>query len=190
MRQLKLGIALAVTLLMFGFEATAQDIDSSDSSEYLIKAGFIYNFAKLVEWPASAFAQPGHSMVIGVLGNDSFAATLERVVDGKKIESRPLLVKRLKWNKDFKDCGCQILFIASPESSRADEMIQLLKGTSVLTIAETPGFTKRGGIIDFTLEDSKVRFEVNVDAARQVGLNISSRLLSLAKIVQTNITSR
>jgi hypothetical protein len=66
----------------------------------------------------------------------------------------------------------------------ADEAVQALKNTSVLTIAETPGFARRGGVINFTLEDSKVRFEVNVDAAHQVGLNISSRLLSLAKIVQ------
>jgi len=83
-----------------------------------------------------------------------------------------------------------MLFIASAESSRAEEIVQLLKGTSVLTIAETPGFSKQGGVINFVLEDSKVRFEVNVDAAKQAGLNISSRLLSLAKIVQTGTTPR
>ncbi len=189
MRQLGLHIALALTLLIFGPEVRAQNSDASDASEYLVKAGFIYNFAKLVEWPSSAFSYNGQPIVIGVVGNDSFASILERVIDGKKIESRSLLVKRLKW-KDSNDCNCQMLFIASAESSHADEIIQATKGASVLTIAETQGFTKRGGIINFTLEDSKVRFEVNVDAARQVGLNISSRLLSLAKIVQTNITSR
>jgi hypothetical protein len=121
-----------------------------------------------------------------VVGNDSFAAILEHVVAGKKIESRPFAVKRLKFNKDSKDCGCHILFIAAAESLHAEELVQFLRNSSILTIAETPGFTKQGGIINFTLEDSKVRFEVNVDAARQVGLNISSRLLSLAKIVQTS----
>ena len=83
-----------------------------------------------------------------------------------------------------------MLFIASAESPHSDEVLQLLKGTSVLTIAETPGFSKQGGIINFVLEDSKVRFEVNIDAAKHAGLNISSRLLSLAKIVQTNVTAR
>jgi hypothetical protein len=176
--------------LIFGLQASAQNFDASGSSEYLIKAGFIYNFAKLVEWPAQAFTNPGQPIVIGVLGNDSFAAILERVVDGKKTDLHPFVVKRLKSPKESKDCSCHMLFIASAESSRADEIIQLLKGTSLLTIAETPGFTRQGGMINFVLEDSKVRFEVNVDAAKQGGLTISSRLLSLAKIVQTNAAAR
>ena len=190
MRQLRLGLALAATFLILGLQARAQNFDASGSSEYLIKAGFIYNFAKLVEWPTPTFTNPSQPIVIGVLGNDSFAATLERVVDGKKVELRPFHVKRLKSPKESRECFCHMLFVASAESSHADEIIQLLKGTSVLTIAESPGFTKQGGIINFVLEDSKVRFEVNVDAAKQGGLTISSRLLSLAKIVQTNFTSR
>jgi YfiR/HmsC-like len=190
MRRLKLQLALAATFLILGFEARAQNFDAAGSSEYLVKAGFIYNFAKLVEWPAATFTNPGQAIVVGVLGSDSFAATLEHVVDGKKVDVRPFTVKRLKSAKDSKECGCQMLFIASAESAHAEEIIQLLKGTSVLTIAETPGFSKQGGIINFVLEDSKVRFEVNVDAAKHAGLNISSRLLSLAKIVQTNMTAR
>ncbi len=190
MRQPRLRLALAATFLICGLQARAQNFDASGSSEYLVKAGFIYNFAKLVEWPAPAFANPGQPIVIGVLGNESFAATLERAVDGKKIELRSFLVKRLKSPKESKECACHMLFIASAESSRTDEIIQSLKGASVLTIAETPGFTRQGGIINFVLEDSKVRFEVNVDAAKQAGLNISSRLLSLAKIVQTSTTPR
>jgi hypothetical protein len=185
MRHLRLKFALAATFLMCGLQARAQNFDASGSSEYLIKAGFIYNFAKLVEWPSNAFSNPAQPIVIGVLGNETFAATLERVVDGKKVEAHPLLIKRLKLAKEVKECVCHMLFIASAESSHHDEVIQLLKNSSVLTIAETPGFAKQGGIINFVLEDSKVRFEVNVEAAKQVGLNISSRLLSLAKIVQT-----
>ena len=189
MRQVGLGIALVTALLTCGFEASAQNADSSDSSEYLIKAGFIYNFAKLVEWPTSAFPQSGNPIVIAVLGNDSFADVLEHAVDGKRIDSHPFSVKRLKW-KEFKECSCHILFLAVQESAHADEIIQSVKTASVLTIAETPGFAKRGGIINFTLQDSKVRFEANVEAAKQSGLIISSRLLSLARIVQTNTTSR
>jgi len=188
MRQAGLRIVLIASLLTIGLRASAQNADS-ESSEYLIKAGFIYNFGKLVEWPGSAFPQASSPLVIGVLGNDNFAATLEHVVDGKKIDARSFVVKRLRWSKDF-TCGCHILFIASAESVHADETLQSLKNTSVLTIAETPGFARRGGIINFTLEDSKVRFEVNVDAAHQLGLNISSRLLSLAKIVQTQTSLR
>jgi YfiR/HmsC-like len=187
MRQVGLRIVLITGLLAVALGAHAQDV-SSESSEYLVKAGFIYNFAKLVEWPASVLGQPGHQIVIGVLGNDTFASVLDRVVEGKKIDGRPFQVKRLH-NKEYKDCGCHILFISAPESGRADEIINLMKNASVLTIAETPGFAKRGGIINFTLEDSKVHFEVNVEAAKQAALNISSRLLSLAKIVQTGMTT-
>jgi hypothetical protein len=164
--------------------ASAQDLSSANSSEYLIKAGYVYNFAKLVEWPVSA-ARKGQPIVIGVLGNDSFATVLDRVVDGKKIDDRPFRVKRLK-NREFKDCDCEILFVSAAESARTDEIIQFQNTASVLTIAEAPDFAKRGGIIALILEDSKVRFLVNVDAATQAALTISSRLLTLATIVHTS----
>src|SRR5262245_13031245 len=89
MRQVVVGIASVAVVLACGFKAGAQSADSSDSSEYLMKAGFIYNFAKLVEWPNSAFPQSGNPIVIAVLGNDSFADVLDHVVDGKKIDSHP-----------------------------------------------------------------------------------------------------
>ena len=167
----------------FAASASAQDPRSAESSEYLIKAGYIFNFARLVEWPASAAAK-GQPIVIGVLGNDAFATVLGRVVDGKKIDDRPFVIKRLK-NKEFKDCSCQILFVAAAESARADEIIQLQSSAAVLTIAEAPDFARRGGMIALILQDSKVRFLVNVEAATHAGLSISSRLLTLATIVHT-----
>ena len=188
MRQAGLGVALIAALLMCGIDAHTQNPTSSAPSDYLTKAGFVYNFARLVEWPVSAFPEAGHPIVIGVLGNDSFADVLDSVVDGKRIDNRPLVVKRLKW-KEFKEQNFHILFIASQESIHADEIVQFLKNASVLTIAETAGFAKRGGIINFTLQDSKIRFEVNLEAAKHAALNISSQLLSLARIVQTG-TSR
>jgi hypothetical protein len=171
---------------MVGFPAAAssQGLSSADSSEYLIKAGYVYNFAKLVEWPASA-VRPGQPIVIGVLGNDAFATVLARVVDGKKIDDRSFTVKRLK-SKEFRDCGCQILFVADGERTLADEIIQFQSAASMLTIAESPDFAKRGGIIALTVVDSRIRFVVNVEAATHAGLNISSRLLALATIVQTS----
>ena len=110
---------------------------------------------------------------------------LDRIVNEKKIDGRGFVVKRLKWGKDLKDCN--ILFISSSEKAHFQEVIQIVKGMPVLTIGETPNFARRGGIINFTLEDSKVRFEVNIEAARQADLNISSRLLSLARIVQEDV---
>jgi hypothetical protein len=183
MRHVALRLALLATVVAFAANAHAQDRSSAESSEHLIKAGYVYNFAKLVEWPASV-ARKGQPIVIGVLGNDAFATVLDRVVDGKRIDDRAFLVKRLK-NKEFKDCACQLLFVSAAESARTDEIIQLQNAGSVLTIAEAPDFARRGGIIALMLEDSKVRFIVNVEAATHAGLTISSRLLQLATIVQT-----
>ena len=183
MRLFVRAFLLLATVVGVAASARAQDPSSAESSEYLIKAGYVYNFAKLVEWPASV-ARKGQPIVIGVLGNDAFATVLDRVVAGKKIDDRPFRVKRLK-NKEFKDCACQLLFVSAAESARTDEIIQLQNAGSVLTIAESPDFARRGGIIALMLEDSKVRFIVNVEAATHAGLTISSRLLQLATIVQT-----
>ena len=183
MRHAVRHVAVLAAALALSGPASAQDLSSVESSEYLIKAGYIYNFAKLVEWPA-AVVRKGQPIVIGVLGNDAFAGVLDRAVNGKKIDERPLVVKRLK-NKDARDCGCQILYVAAAESARADDVIQSQSGSSVLTIAETADFASRGGIIALVLQDSKVRFIVNVDAASQAALSISSRLLALATVVHS-----
>jgi len=190
----RLGI-LIITLSMTlnsTSTAAAQAGDASDSSEYLIKAGFIYNFAKFVEWPTAAFPQSDSPIVIGVLGTDPFGNTLDRIVEDKKIGTRGFIVKRYKWSKDLKDLrDCKILFVSASEKAHIDEIVQVVKGLPILTVGETPGFAERGGMIRFTLEDNRVRFEVNVDAAHEADLNISSRLLTLAKIIpQATATGR
>src|ERR1700732_5233370 len=115
----KVGSLIAITCLLTAMAVGghAEGLDSSESAEYLIKAGFIYNFAKLVEWPTTAFAQPDSPIVIGILGDDPFGATLDRTVADKKIEGRGFLVKRLKWSdlKNFKDCN--ILFVSASEKT-------------------------------------------------------------------------
>ncbi len=161
--------------------AHAQGTDSSDSSEYLVKAGFTYNFAKLMQWPANAFPKADSPIVIGVLGVDPFGGTLDDVLAGKKVDNRSFVVKHLKWGTDFKDCN--ILFVSSSEAVHFDEIFHLLKGLPILTIGDSPNFARRGGIINFILVDDKVRFEVNTEAAKQADISISSRLLSLAKII-------
>lgn len=190
----RLGIlilALGMTL-NWTSSANAQAGDA-DSSEYLIKAGFIFNFAKFVEWPSTAFAQPDSPIVIGVLGTDPFGNVIDRIVEDKKIGARGFVVKRFKWGRDSKDLKdlreCKILFVSSSERSHIDEILQAVKGWPVLTVGETPGFAERGGIVRFTVEDNRVRFEVNVEAARQVELNISSRMLTLARIISPSAAS-
>src|SRR3979409_113476 len=190
----KVGLLIVITCLLSAMAvgSHAEALDSSDSSEYLIKAGFIYNFAKFVEWPTAAFAQPDSPIVIGILGTDPFGNLIDRIVENKKIGARGLVVKRLRWGTDLKDLKeCKILFVGASERGHLDELMQVVKGLPILTVGETPGFAERGGVIRFVLEDNRVRFEVNVEAAHQAELNISSRLLTLAKIIpQTAATGR
>jgi hypothetical protein len=165
--------------------------NTSGSAEYLIKAGFIYNFANLVQWPSSSFAQPDSPIVIVILGEDHFGTTLDRALEGKKVNARSFVIKRAKSISELQRAlgpqkDCQILFVSSSEMPHLTDAIQMLKGVPVLTIGETPGFARNGGIINLILEDNKVRFEVNVAAAKEADLNISSRLLALARIVQTS----
>jgi hypothetical protein len=184
MRQSRFTKAVLTLLcLSLSSSANAQTPDSSASSEYLIKAGFIYNFAQLVQWPSTAFLQTDSPIVIGILGTDPFGATIDRVIENKKLDGRNVVVKRLKWNKDLNLKDCNILFVSSSEKEHLAEVINTVKWLPILTIGETAGFATRGGIINLTLEGNKVRFEVNVEAAKQANLNISSRLLALARIV-------
>lgn len=183
--------ALAVCLACLGLvlPAGAQISDSSASSEYLIKAGYIYNFAKLMEWPAPSFPQPNSPIVIGVLGADPFQGMLDDVLGGKQVNGRGFVVKHLKWGDELNTCN--ILFVSTSERAHLDELFRLIRGLPILTIGDTPGFAEHGGIINFILEDNKVRFDIDVDAAKQADISISSRLLALAKIVpQTVLAGR
>jgi hypothetical protein len=183
----KVAIAIAIIFMLvpkWCSEARAQGSEST-VPEYLIKAGFIYHFAGLVEWPASAFAQPNSPINICILGDDPFGSTMEQVVDNKQVGGRNIAVTRLKSANDFKEYKqCHMVFVSSSEKEQMDEIIRGVKGLPLLTIGDIPGFAEHGGIINFILEENKVRFEVNVDAGKQAHLNISSRLLSLAKIVK------
>jgi len=190
-RRLGILILVAAMTLNLAPSADAQTGDASDSSEYLIKAGFIYNFAKFVEWPPTSFPQSDAPIVIGILGTDPFGSVLDRIVADKKIGSRGFVVRRYKWSKDLKDLReCRILYVSSSEKAHTDEVLECVKWLPILTIGETPGFAERGGVIRFTVEDNRVRFEVSVDAAHNANLNISSRLLTLAKIIPQSTSAR
>ncbi len=190
MRRSRLTVAVLLCLSL-ALGANAQSSDSAASSEYLIKAGFIYNFAQLVQWPSVVFSQADSPIVIGILGTDPFGTTIDRVVENKKLDGRNLVVKRLKWGKDLKDLkDCNILFVSSSEKEHIPDLVNMVKWLPILTIGETPGFATRGGIINLTLQDNKVRFEVNIEAAKQANLNISSRLLALARIVPQSADGR
>lgn len=150
--------------------AAAQD-------EYGVKAAFLFNFAKFVEWPADAFAAPDAGLVMCVAGAGDVDAAVQGTVKGKLVNGRPIEVRRVS---DGDVRSCHLLFVADGRA-RAAELVEGARSASVLTVGETPGFTQLGGVINFTTEDNKVRFEINEDAAKKARLKISSKLLSLAK---------
>ena len=156
--------------------------------EYQVKALFLYNFARYVEWPPETFRAANDPIVICVLGQNPFGGALDRAVVGKVLGARPFAVRQIS---DLSPgSGCHILFINSSQSRRFRSMAGRLKGSAVLSVGETPGFTADGGVINFKLENGKVRFEIDLDAAGREHLRISSKLLSLAQIAKKAEESR
>ena len=165
--------AVAAGLLALPGPAVAQ---AQAASEYDVKAAFLYNFTKFVEWPPSAFSSDG-SMWLCVLGEDPFSKSLD-LIASEGVGGRKLQV--LRTPKLAEPGVCQILFISRSERDRMPEILKELRTSPVLTVADTDGFLDHGGIINFKLEGSKVRFEINQEAAERAGLKISSKLLQLA----------
>ena len=148
-------------------------------SEYQMKAAFLYNFAKFVEWPP-AVLPVGAPLVIGVLGNDPFDGALDKTILNKNIEGHPLAVRRIQSLEEAKTC--HVLFISSSEKKRWPEISQALAESSVLTVSENwDHFTESGGMIYFFMDDRRVCFDINVEAARRASLKISSKLMLLRK---------
>ena len=155
----------------------AQDIKHT---EHQIKSAFIYNFAKFVYWPDES---NDSTLTLYVIGEASFYAALD-TIEGKIIRGKTLQIKHIKSLRNIKDCD--MLFITSAEKDNLENLINPIRGSSILTIGDTKGFAERGVMINLYIEEERVRFEINVEAASQAGLEISSQLLKLAKIVTSN----
>lgn len=153
---------------------------SSAASEYTVKAAFLFHFAQFVEWPAEAFADANSPLTYCTIG-DPFGGALDESVNGKSIGNRRLQVKHVKELEQI--AGCQVLFIAAGEKKRHGEELAMASKRPVLTVGETDGFATEGGIIGFSREQNKIRFDINLDAAGKAQLKISAKLLSLAKTV-------
>jgi hypothetical protein len=164
-----------VALLAAVLNSRAQ---ATPPSEYELKAAFLYHFAQLVTWPPDAFAESGSPMIIAVLGENPFGKQLEESVRGKSVNGHPLAVREVQTPEGTNTC--HILFISPSEKKRLSEILATVQGKSVLTVGETDHFTETGGMINFTLDGTKIRFQINDAAAKAVGLKISSKLLNLA----------
>jgi len=151
-------------------------------NEYQMKAVYLYNLAKFVEWPAPAFQNAGAPISICVLGQNPILHTLEEAVNGETIEDRKLIVRPVADVSQVNNC--QILFVGSPDRKYLRSLLRDLKTTGILTVGEAESFTSEGGVVNLKLEGGKVRIEINLKAAERQQLRISPKLLTLAQVVK------
>jgi hypothetical protein len=174
----------AVLAVLSGVLFVAQLAAQSPSkpTEFDVKAAYLYNFAKFVQWPTDAGRREARTFNVCVLGEDPFGAVLDRVVAGGSINGRTVVARRLASTQDVRTC--HILFLGGMDERRAVETLDALGRADVLTVSDLPEFTRRGGMIQFVVQGARVRFEVNLDRARDAGLMLSSELLRVALAVR------
>lgn len=168
-----LGMVVQLILLgtSMGHAATVSQAD--------VKAAFLYNFAKFVEWPAEAFSSETAPIQLGVFGDEEFGDKLKTLLSDKQAHGRSFEVKTFSNPQEAKNF--QIVFVAGSETRRTPQIMEATRKSPVLTIGESEQFLDAGGMINFVIEDAQLRFEVNPESAQKVKLEISSKLLRLAK---------
>ena len=175
--QALLCVALGLTVFLRGA------CGAEAPTEYQVKAVFVYNFSRFVEWPPQAFTAPDEPFVIGILGGDPFGARLDEAVRGERIDQHPLLVRRFRNLGEIGDC--RILYIDRSESAQLQQILAALDHRSILTVSDLDGSSQRGVMVQFTTDNNRIRLRINVESARASGLTISSKLLRSADIVGT-----
>jgi len=178
--------ALGFVLLLSGLGVTpllAQPEDGSVlSRENTIKAAYLYQFGRYIEWPAKSFPSPDAPFVIGVLKDDPIAADLEQIAQLKKIQDRPIQLHKFSSPVDVKPC--HILFMSTKLSLETqEEIIHRMQGKGILLVGDGSSFLEKGGMVRFAVEDNKVRVIIARKAAEQAGLAISAKLLQVAQVV-------
>jgi len=178
-----LGLCLLQTILILvcgtahAQAAQPQPIDSAVSREHLIKAAFIYNFIKFVDWPASVYNTDGGTITVAIYGEDPFGQALE-TIQGKSVAGRKVVVKFCRSPRELE--GCEVLFIPRAEQEALPQIMSALKDGHCLTISDIDDFSQKGGMITFVIVENKVRFTINLVSAEKAKLKISSQLLKLA----------
>ncbi len=152
--------------------------EAQASREYQLKAVFLYNFAQFSEWPKDAFESANSPLVIGILGNDPFGRTLDETVNGETVNSRHILIEHYRRAEDIK--ACHILFINQTEARQMDEIVNSLKGKPILTVCDSDNAAFAHSIICFAVENNKVHFRINQEAAKAANITLSSKLLRVA----------
>ena len=171
----RLALAAALCALACALAAHAKVL------AYQVEAVFLFNFTQFVDWPPASFPDGEAPIVIGILGDDPFGAYLDETVRGEKVDRRPLVVRRWRHGEDIGDC--HVLFVSRSESDRLDQIVEGLKGRSILTVGDDGAFIRHGGMVRFVTESDRVKVHINAQAVRASGLTISSKLLRVAEVV-------
>ena len=171
-RHVPLTLSFLVTLLSAMTALASRD-------EYQVKAAFLQNFAKLVKWPAKNQPAPGQPIVLGVVGDADVAKSMSSKLEGAQVGDHAVAIRIVSRAAEVK--GCHIVFMVSGRDGNA--MIEAARSQAALSVGESKGFAARGGMVNFFSEGKKLRFEINTEAAAQAEIEISSRLLRLAKLV-------
>ena len=155
--------------------------DARPPTEYEMKAVFIYNFAKYIQWPGVATPETDKPFVVGLIGKDPFGPLLDDVMRGQRVQSRAVVVRRFATVQEV--ANCHILFIGSSEQGNLQRILEAVRRAPVLTVGDMDHFAERGGMINLTTEDNRIRFEINMEAIERSGLKAGSQLLRLARLV-------
>ncbi len=153
--------------------------------EYQIKAAYLYNFGKYVEWPPGAMAVMHNErpvFVIGIVGENPFGEALTTIAHSRKLKGRPVVIRKIRKGDDCQPCHI-LFFPVGQQQDLVEAVLKRAKDSPTLVVGESTGFAEKGGMINFYIDDNKVRFEINRDAANRAGLKISAKLLRLGRIV-------
>jgi hypothetical protein len=177
-----LGFALVLAMFLTGALHNAKAAGGPDSDQ--LKAAYLFNFAKFVAWPEDRFDSDGSALVFCMVGDDPLNGALDKVTSGRSVQGRQIEIQNFATPASASTC--HILFLGSGAvGGQPGDVLKNYNGGGVLTVGESEGFAKDGGVANFFVDGKKVRFEINKQAAQDQGLKISSRLLKLARIVST-----
>jgi hypothetical protein len=171
-----LAAAAAALLLSAPLAAQAPDTLEND-----VKAAFLFNFTKFIDWPPAAFQGPSDPLRLCIVADAVFIRSVDRIIEGETVRGRPL---RRVVPETSELARCHVLYVGRGESDRAGRLLSSVAGAPVLTVGESPKFTAQGGAIEFVLVNDRVRFDVNRQAAERAGLTVSSKLLRVARHVR------
>jgi len=178
---LRWWVAAAFAFILM-FASSGMQAQQTRTREYNIKAVFLYNFTQFVEWPEEAFANNTAPFVVGILGEDPFRSVIDVTVAGEKVKEHPIIVRRYSNIKDLSTC--HILFISETEAQKFLRSPAATKNKYMLTVSDAAGFANSGGMIRFVMQENKIKLQINPTVAKTAELNISSKLLRLADIVE------